>query len=116
MPLPHFVPNLGVRLTAGGTALAYTGDHAPDPGVVELARDADLLLAEASFADAVPEAQAGGLSCAADAGEPPPRRGRGGWSWPTSSRPPTRPRLGRRPRPPTPARSTWPYPGLTVDL
>ena len=68
MPLPHFVPNLGVRLTAGGTALAYTGDHAPDPGVVELARDADLLLAEASFADAVPEAQAGGLSCAADAG------------------------------------------------
>ena len=23
--LPHFVPNLGVRLTAGGAALAYSG-------------------------------------------------------------------------------------------
>lgn len=66
--LPHFVPNLGVRLAACGAALAYTGDHAPDPGVAELARDADLLLAEASFADRVPDAQVGGLSCAADAG------------------------------------------------
>jgi ribonuclease BN (tRNA processing enzyme) len=66
--LPHFVPNLGVRLVAGGATLAYTGDHGPDPAVVELARDADLLLAEASFADGVPVAQAGGLSCAADAG------------------------------------------------
>jgi ribonuclease BN (tRNA processing enzyme) len=68
VPLPHFVPNLGIRLTAGGAALAYTGDHAPDPGVVGLARDADLLLAEASFADRVPDPLAGGLSCAVDAG------------------------------------------------
>ncbi len=67
--LPHFVPNLGVRLTAGGATLAYTGDHAPDPAVAELARDADLLLAEASYADRVPDALAGGLSCAADAGQ-----------------------------------------------
>jgi ribonuclease BN (tRNA processing enzyme) len=67
-PLPHFVPNLGVRLSAGGAALAYTGDAAPDPGVVELARDADLLLADASFADRVPAELADGLSSAADAG------------------------------------------------
>ena len=36
--------------------------------MVELARDADLLLAEASFADRVPERSAGGLNCAAGAG------------------------------------------------
>ena len=75
VPLPHFVPNLGVRLGAGGAALAYTGDAAPDGGVVELARDADLLLAEASFADGVPEALAGGLSSAADAGRQAARAG-----------------------------------------
>ena len=73
--LPHFVPNLGVRLGARGATLAYTGDAAPDGGVVELARDTDLLLAEASFADGVPEALAGGLSSAADAGRQATRAG-----------------------------------------
>ena len=49
--LPHFVPSLGVRLTAGGAALAYSGDAAADDALVELARDADVLLAEAAFVD-----------------------------------------------------------------
>jgi ribonuclease BN (tRNA processing enzyme) len=66
--LPHFVPDLGVRLTAAGTALVYTGDAAPDDALPELARDADLLLAEASFVDVVPEAQRSGLNTAATAG------------------------------------------------
>ena len=66
--LPHFVPNLGVRLTAGGAALAYSGDAAADDAMVELARDADVLLAEASFVDAVPERLRGGLNTAAGAG------------------------------------------------
>jgi ribonuclease BN (tRNA processing enzyme) len=66
--LPHFVPNLGVRLTAGGAALAYTGDAAADDALLELARDADLLLAEASFADTVPEKQRAGLNTAAAVG------------------------------------------------
>ncbi len=35
--------------------LAYTGDTGPDPGVAGLARGADLLLAEASNADQVPQ-------------------------------------------------------------
>ena len=35
--------------------LTFTGDSGPDDGVVGLARGADLLLAEASFADEVPE-------------------------------------------------------------
>jgi ribonuclease BN (tRNA processing enzyme) len=66
--LPHSVPNAGVRLTAGGRALAYTGDCGPDPGVVALARDVDLLLAEATHPDPVPEGIRGHLSSARDAG------------------------------------------------
>ena len=48
--LPHFVPNAGLRLEAGGRALAYTGDSGPSPDLLSLARGADLLLAEASCA------------------------------------------------------------------
>ena len=33
--LPHWVPNAGVRLTAGGRTLAYTGDSGPSPEVVD---------------------------------------------------------------------------------
>lgn len=47
-PLPHFVPNAGVRLTAGDLVVAYTGDTGPNPALVDLARDADLFIAEAS--------------------------------------------------------------------
>ena len=49
--LPHWVPNSGTRLEADGVALAYTGDTGPDSGVEEIARDADLLVAEASWQD-----------------------------------------------------------------
>jgi ribonuclease BN (tRNA processing enzyme) len=65
--LPHFVPNLGIRLEAGGS-LAYTGDAAPDDALLDLARDADVLLAEASFARAVPDKQRAGLNTAATVG------------------------------------------------
>ena len=66
--LPHSVPNAGVRVTSGGHSLVYTGDAAPDPALVELARDADVLLAEASFVDAVPGGDGPTLSSARDAG------------------------------------------------
>ncbi|HKT02851.1 MAG TPA: MBL fold metallo-hydrolase [Rugosimonospora sp.] len=66
--LPHSVPNAGLRLAAGGQVLAYTGDSGPDPELLELARDADILLAEASFAQEVPDGARGHLSSAADAG------------------------------------------------
>ncbi len=46
--LPHFVPNAGVRFSAGDLTVAYTGDTGPDPALVELARDADLFIAEAT--------------------------------------------------------------------
>ena len=66
--LPHSVPNAGVRVTSGGRSLVYTGDAAPDPVLVELARDADVLLAEASFVDAVPDDEGPTLSSARDGG------------------------------------------------
>jgi len=53
--LPHWVPNAGIRLSAGGRVLAYTGDCGPSPEVVELARGADLLIAEATHLEPVPE-------------------------------------------------------------
>ncbi len=67
-PLPHSVPNAGLRLTAGGRVLVYTGDTGPDPQVVELARRADLLLAEASYIDHVPQDAQSYLSSARHAG------------------------------------------------
>jgi ribonuclease BN (tRNA processing enzyme) len=68
-PLPHHVPNAGLRLTAGGRVLAYTGDTGPDAAIVELARDADLFLAEASFPERVPADAAPYLSSARQAAE-----------------------------------------------
>jgi ribonuclease BN (tRNA processing enzyme) len=52
--LPHWLPNAGLRLAAGGRVLAYTGDTGPTPAVVDLARGADLLLADATYVDEVP--------------------------------------------------------------
>lgn len=65
--LPHSVPNAGLRLSAGGKTMAYTGDSGPSPEVVELARDVDQLLAEASYVDQVPDDVRGHLSTARDA-------------------------------------------------
>jgi ribonuclease BN (tRNA processing enzyme) len=66
--LPHWVPNAGVRLAAGDRVLAYTGDTGPSPAVVELARGADLLLAEATYVDDVPEDSRHYLTSARQAG------------------------------------------------
>jgi ribonuclease BN (tRNA processing enzyme) len=52
--LPHWIADAGVRLTAGDRVLAYTGDTGPSPAVVDLARAADLLVAEATYSDEVP--------------------------------------------------------------
>jgi ribonuclease BN (tRNA processing enzyme) len=45
----HPVESYGLRLEAGGAVLAYTGDTDSCPALQDLARDADVLLAEASF-------------------------------------------------------------------
>jgi ribonuclease BN (tRNA processing enzyme) len=67
--LPHTWPNLGLRITADGETLVYTGDCGPSPRLRELARDADVLLAEASHVDRVPGDMAGLLSTARQRGD-----------------------------------------------
>jgi ribonuclease BN (tRNA processing enzyme) len=49
VPLRHVVENCGVRLTANGECLAYTGDTGWTTRLLELADDVDLLLAEATL-------------------------------------------------------------------
>ena len=66
--LPHPRPNVGFRISAGGRSLVYTGDCGPSQDLVRLAAGADLLLAEASYADAVPRELIGSLSSAVDVG------------------------------------------------
>lgn len=66
--LPHHVPNVGIRLSAGGATLAYTGDTGPSPEIVALADGVDLLLAEATYPERVPDDNAPYLSTARQAG------------------------------------------------
>ena len=47
----HPVECYAIRLTAGGRSLVYTGDTGASAAVVELARGADVLLAEAAHPD-----------------------------------------------------------------
>ena len=75
--LPHWLPDAGIRIEAGGAALTYTGDSGPTPEIAELARGADLLLAEATHLDQVPEDAARYLSSAATAGQSAARAGVG---------------------------------------
>lgn len=65
--LPHWVPNAGVRLSAAGQVLSYTGDSGPSPELAALARDSDLFLAEATYPDQVPDSSRGYLSSARQA-------------------------------------------------
>lgn len=52
-PMEHIgVMAVGYRIEAGGVVLAYTGDTGPSPAVVELARDADLFVCEATYQEA----------------------------------------------------------------
>ncbi|MEX0428247.1 MBL fold metallo-hydrolase [Nocardioides sp. DS6] len=51
VPVDHPVPAYGLRIQVGDAVLAYTGDTGPTDALLDLARDADLLLAEASFRD-----------------------------------------------------------------
>lgn len=66
--LPHWVPNAGLRLQAAGTSLAYTGDTGPSPHLIDLARTADVLIAEATYPEQVPADSTRYLSSARLAG------------------------------------------------
>src|ERR671914_511105 len=67
--LPHFVPNLGLRVSAGEAVLTYTGDSGPCSEVVDLARESNLMIAEATFVGRVPDDAVGHLSSAEQAGQ-----------------------------------------------
>ncbi|HEX6399779.1 MAG TPA: MBL fold metallo-hydrolase [Actinomycetota bacterium] len=69
------VLSLGYRVEAGGTVLAYTGDTGPCDAAIELGRDADLFLCEATYQNAsrlypfhLSAAQAGEVATAAGSG------------------------------------------------
>jgi ribonuclease BN (tRNA processing enzyme) len=49
VPVEHPVPAFGLRVTADGVTLGYSGDTGPCEGLDDVASGADLLLAEASF-------------------------------------------------------------------
>ncbi|MDX8141676.1 MBL fold metallo-hydrolase [Lentzea sp. BCCO 10_0061] len=68
VPLPHHVPNAGVRLQADGMTLAYTGDTGPDPLLAELGRDADLFIIEATDRDGEVSQPVRNLMTSAEAG------------------------------------------------
>ena len=73
--LPHFVPNAGVRVISDDGVFSYTGDCGPSEAVLELARGADLFLAEATYVEHVPEGNAPYLSSALQAGRIAARAG-----------------------------------------
>jgi ribonuclease BN (tRNA processing enzyme) len=67
--LPHWMPDAGIRLSAGGAALAYTGDSGPSSEVVALAAGADLLVAEATHVVELPPGTPPYLTTARIAGQ-----------------------------------------------
>ena len=67
-PLPHFVPNAGIRVQAAGITLAYSGDTGPDPMLAELGRDFDLFIIEATDRDGETQRPVRNLMTSAEAG------------------------------------------------
>ncbi len=53
--LPHYVTNLGVRLTAPGVSVAYTGDSGPSPELAKLAQGTDLFISDATLQGPSPQ-------------------------------------------------------------
>ncbi|HZX08605.1 MBL fold metallo-hydrolase [Kribbella sp.] len=47
--LPHYKTNLGVRLSAPGVSVAYTGDSGPSPDLRRLAEGTDLVISDATL-------------------------------------------------------------------
>ena len=53
--LPHYKTNFGVRLTAPGVTVAYTGDSGPSPELRKLAEGTDLYISDATLQGASPQ-------------------------------------------------------------
>ncbi|MGW4524338.1 MBL fold metallo-hydrolase [Amycolatopsis sp. NPDC004378] len=67
--LPHYVPNFGVRLTAPGLTVVYTGDTGTSPALADLGRDADLVICDATLRTPPAEGEPRFLMTATEAGE-----------------------------------------------
>jgi ribonuclease BN (tRNA processing enzyme) len=52
--LPHYVTNLGIKLTAAGLSMAYTGDSGPSPLLPTLAEGTDLFISDATLQEPSP--------------------------------------------------------------
>jgi ribonuclease BN (tRNA processing enzyme) len=65
--LPHYVPNAGIRLTAPGLTVAYTGDTGPAPAVADLGRASDLFIVDATSRPGRAESAASALNLTAAA-------------------------------------------------
>lgn len=116
-PMAHLgLPALGFRVATDGQVLAYTGDTGPTHHVEVLAKDADLLLAEATYPGSVPPDSQGFLSSAPEAARQAAQAGVAHLAlthlWPGTSRDAAR----------TAAEAAYPgpvsiaAPGLTLDL
>ena len=53
--LPHYKTNLGVRLSAPGVSVAYTGDSGPSPDLRKLAEGTDLFISDATLQGPSPQ-------------------------------------------------------------
>jgi ribonuclease BN (tRNA processing enzyme) len=68
-PLPHYVPNVGVRIEIDGTALAYATDTGPHEVLAELGREADVYIVDATDHPGETEAATRNLLTAVEAGQ-----------------------------------------------
>lgn len=66
-PLPHHVPNFGVRLSTPGL-VAYTRDSGPSPELARLAAGADLFIADATLQGPAPGTEPRYVMTATEAG------------------------------------------------
>ncbi|MBM3666481.1 MAG: MBL fold metallo-hydrolase [Actinobacteria bacterium] len=67
-PVPHFIDTFAVSLSSGESKVTYSADTRPGPEIVEIARDADLLIVEATLDSPEPEGDRGHMT-PAEAGE-----------------------------------------------
>lgn len=70
-PVPHYVPTFAIAVERSRPAarLVYSADTGPSPELAAFARDADLLVIEATLPDPPPEEEARGHLSAREAGE-----------------------------------------------
>ncbi|WP_237706828.1 MBL fold metallo-hydrolase [Kribbella flavida] len=65
--LPHYITNLGVRLSAPGVTVAYTGDSGPSDLLAGLAAGSDLFVADATLQGEPPATEPRYVMTAAEA-------------------------------------------------